>query len=137
MDINATFEAIRNELKPFNTEENEAPPKLLVAGEKDFLSLPYGRKRNSQFLISIKQFYEDERHLISKLLNELVIRTGKNPLAFYYDDENCLARVIEDFKDFYNMEIADNLIQRVGSSLQNDKSQFCLIIFVLESYYYR
>ena len=137
MGINATFETIRNELKPFNAEENEAPPKLLVAGQEDFLSFPYGRKRNSQFVISIKQFYEDERYLVNKLLDELVIRTGKNPLAFYYDDENCLSRVIEDFKDFYNMEIADNLIQRVGSTLQNDKSQFCLVIFVLESYYYR
>ena len=137
MGINSTFETIRNELKPFNAEENEAPPKLLVAGEEDFLSFPYGRKRNSQFVISIKQFYEDERYLVNKLLDELVIRTGKNPLAFYYDDENCLSRVIEDFKDFYNMEIADNLIQRVGSTLQNDKSQFCLVIFVLESYYYR
>ena len=137
MGINATFETIRNELKPFNAEENEAPPKLLVAGQEDFLSFPYGKKRNSQFVISIKQFYEDERYLVNKLLDELVIRTGKNPLAFYYDDENCLSRVIEDFKDFYNMEIADNLIQRVGSTLQNDKSQFCLVIFVLESYYYR
>ena len=137
MGINSTFETIRNELKPFNAEENEAPPKLLVAGQEDFLSFPYGKKRNSQFVISIKQFYEDERYLVNKLLDELVIRTGKNPLAFYYDDENCLSRVIEDFKDFYNMEIADNLIQRVGSTLQNDKSQFCLVIFVLESYYYR
>ena len=112
-------------------------PNFLWPVKKIFLSFPYGKKRNSQFVISIKQFYEDERYLVNKLLDELVIRTGKNPLAFYYDDENCLSRVIEDFKDFYNMEIADNLIQRVGSTLQNDKSQFCLVIFVLESYYYR
>jgi hypothetical protein len=137
MDINATFEDIRKELKPFNADENEAPPKLLVAGEKDILEFLYQRKRNSQFLICIKQFNESEHYLVGKLLDELTIRTGKKPLAFYYNDENALITVIEDFKDYYNMELGDNLIQKISSSVQDDKSQFCMIIFVLESWYYR
>lgn len=135
--MNESFEAIRKELKPFNAEENEAPPKILVAGEKEFLELPYQRKRNSQFLIGVKQFYEPESHLISKCLDELMIKTGKKPLAFYYDDEETLKTVIDDFKDYYNLSIGNNVIQRISPSLYNEKCQFCMIIFALESYYYR
>lgn len=135
--MNESFEAIRKELKPFNAEENEAPPKILVAGEKEVLELPYQRKRNSQFLMSVKQFYEPERHLINKYLDELLIKSGKKPLAFYYDDEGILKTVIEDFKDYYNLSIGDHVIQRISPSLHHDKCQFCMIIYILESYYYR
>jgi len=135
--MNAGFEAIRKELKQFNAEENEAPPKLLVAGEKDFLVLDHKRKTNSQFIICIKQFFEIERPIISKLLDDLTIKTGKRPLVFFYDDENVIRAVIEDFKDYYNMAISDNVFQRIGAAEQNDKCQFCMIIYVLESYYYR
>jgi hypothetical protein len=30
--MNATFETIRRELKKYNAEDNEAPPKLVVGG---------------------------------------------------------------------------------------------------------
>ena len=114
--MNAGFETIRKELKQFNAEENEAPPKILIAGEKDFLNLGHKRKTNSQFIICVKQFYEIERAIVSKLLDDLTIKTGKKPLVFFYDDENIIRTVIEDFKDYYNTAISDYVFQRIGSA---------------------
>ena len=52
--MNATFETIRGELKKYNAEDNEAPPKLLVAGKNAFLDIEHKRKRDSQFVIGVK-----------------------------------------------------------------------------------
>ena len=135
--MNASFETIRKDLKLYNAEENEAPPKILLAGEQDFLNLSHERKRNTQFIICIKQFYEPERPAVAKLIDDLTTRTGKHPLSFFYDDENAIKTVIEDFKDYYNMQISDSVFQKISPSVQNDKCQFCMIIYILESWYYR
>ena len=135
--MNPNFETIRKDLKRFNAEENEAPPKLLLAGADDFFSLGHERKTNTQFIMCIKRFYEPQRPLVAKLIDDLTTRAGKKALVFYYDDENAIKTVLEDFKDYYNTGISDNIFQNIGPSIQNDKCQFCMIIYILESYYYR
>ena len=133
--MNATIETVRKELKKYNAEDNEAPIKLLVAGENDFLNTAHKRKRNSQFIIGVKEFFEAEKFLVENLLDDLEIRAGKRPLAFLYDEREAIDTVIKDFEDYYNLPLG-NVFQRIGSSTSESSLQFYLIIAVLEIYYY-
>jgi len=77
--MNATFETIRQELKKYNAEDNEAPAKLVVAGKNVFLEIDHKRKRNSQFIIGVKEFVESEKFLVEKMLDDLEIKSGRSP----------------------------------------------------------
>jgi len=135
--MNATFETVRKELKKYNAEDNEAPTKLLVADRNDFLNIEHKRKRNSQFIIGVKEFFESEKFLIERLLDELETKSGRRPLAFPYDEREAIETVIKDFEDYYNMPLGNDVFQRIGSSTGQGEPQFYLIIFVLEIYYYK
>jgi hypothetical protein len=134
--MNASFETVRKELKNHNAEDNEAPPKLVVAGKNDFLDTKDKRRRNSQFIIGVKEFPESEKFLIEKMLDDLEMRSGQKPLAFLYDEREAVENVIKDFEDYYNMPLHKDLFQRIGSSTAQEKLQFYLIIVILELYYY-
>ena len=43
--MNATFETIRRELKKYNAEDNEAPPKLVVANKNAFFRYRAQKKK--------------------------------------------------------------------------------------------
>ena len=134
--MNATFETIRQELKKYNAEDNEAPPKLLVAGKNSFLDIELKRKRNSQFIIGVKEFRESEKSLIERMIDDLEMRSGKRPLAFLYDEREAIETVIKDFEDYYNTPLGNDLFQKIESSTGEGVVQFYLIIVVLEIYYY-
>ena len=134
--MNDSFETIRKELKKYNAEDNEAPVKLLVAGINDFLDIKYRRRRNSQFIIGVKEFFKSEEFLIEKLLNDLELKSGQTPLAFHYNEREALETVINDFEDYYNMPLDKEVFQKIGSHPGQGELQYYLIIVVLESYYF-
>jgi hypothetical protein len=134
--MNATFETIRRELKKYNAEDNEAPPKLVVAGKNFFLDIEHKRKRNSQFIIGVKEFFASEKILIERMIDDLEMRSGKRPLAFLYDEREVIETVIQDFEDYYNTTFSHDLFQKNEPSTGVGEVQFYLIIVVLEIYYY-
>lgn len=134
--MNATFETIRRELKKYNAEDNEAPPKLVVAGKNSFLDIEHKRKRDSQFIIGVKEFLEPEKVLIERMIDDLEMRSGKRPLAFLYDEREAIETVIKDFEDYYNRPLGKDIIQRFGSSTVQDNLQYYLIIVAVEMNYY-
>ena len=134
--MNATFETIRQELKKYNAEDNEAPPKLVVAGKNFFLDIEHNRKRDSQFIIGVKEFSAPEKIFIERMIDDLEMRTGKRPLTFLYDEREVVETVIKDFEDYYNTTLSHDLFQKIESSTGEGEVQFYLIIVVLEIYYY-
>ena len=81
--MNATFETVRKELKKYNAEENESPPKLVLSGKGDFLDIQSKRKTNSQFIIGVKEFHRSEDFLMEEMLDDLELKTGRKPIAFF------------------------------------------------------
>ena len=134
--MNATFETIRRELKKYNAEDNEAPPKLVVAGKNFFLDIEHKRKRDSQFIIGVKEFFASEKKFIERMIDDLEMRSGKRPLAFLYDEREMIETVIRDFEDYYNTTLSHDLFEKIESSTKEGEVQFYLIIVVLEIYYY-
>ena len=134
--MNATFETIRRELKKYNAEDNEAPPKLVVAGKNFFLDIERKRKRDSQFIIGVKEFFASEKILIERMIDDLEMRSGKRPLAFLYDEREAIETVIKDFEDYYNTTLSHDLFQKIEPSTGVGEVQFYLIIVVMEIYYY-
>jgi predicted DNA-binding protein len=134
--MNATFETIRQELKKYNAEDNEAPPKLVVAGKNAFLDIEHKRKKDSQFIIGVKEFFAAEKFFIEKMLDDLEIRSGIRPLAFLYDEREAIETVIKDFEDYYNTTLSHDLFQKIKPSMGEGEVKFYLIIVVLEIYYY-
>ena len=133
---NLSFERVRKELKKYNVEENEAPHKLIIAGEKDFLNIEHKRKTSSQFIIGVREFHASERSLIDQAMEDLEIRSGRRPLTFFYDKKENIETVIKDFEDYYNMPLGNDLFQRIGVSHGETELQFCLILVVVENFYY-
>ena len=133
--MNATFETIRRELKKYNAEDNEAPPKL-VAGKNFFLDIEHKRKRDSQFIIGVKEFFASEKFLIERMIDDLEKRSGTRPLTFLYDEREVIETVIKDFEDYYNTTLSNDLFQKIEPSSGEGEVQFYLIIVVLEIYYY-
>lgn len=134
--MNATFETIRKELKKYNAEDNDAPPKIVVADKNDFLNIEHKRKRNSQFIIAVKEFFDSDKHIVARMLDDLEMRTGQRPLAFQYDNKEAVETAISDFEDYYNRPLGKNIFQKIGSSTKPGDLQYFLIIVVLESFYY-
>ena len=134
--MNATFETIRRELKKYNAEDNETPPKLVVAGKNAFLDIEHKRKRASQFIIGVKEFFESEKFFIERMIDDLEMRSGKRPLTFLYDNREVIDTVIKDFEDYYNTTFSHDLFQKLEPSTGEGEVQFYLIIVVLEIYYY-
>jgi len=134
--MNATFETIRRELKKYNAEDNEAPPKLVVAGKNFFLDIEHKRKRDSQFIVGVKEFFASEKIFIERMIDDLEMRTGKRPLTFLYDEREVIETVIKDFEDYYNTTLSQDLFQKIEPSTGEGEVQFYLIIVVLEIYYY-
>jgi hypothetical protein len=134
--INPSFERVRKELKIYNVGDNEAPHKLIIAGEGDFLNIEHKRKTNSQFIIGVREFGASEKPLLDRLLEDLEIRSGRRPLAFFYDKKEIIETVIKDFEDYYNMPLTNNLFKRIGASPGLTEIQYCLIIVVVENFYY-
>ena len=134
--MNATFETIRRELKKYNAEDNEPPPKLVVAGKNSFLDIEHKRKRDSQFIIGVKEFFASEKIFIERMIDDLEMRTGKRPLTFLYDEREVIETVIKDFEDYYNTTLSHGLFEKMESSTKEGEVQFYLIIVVLEIYYY-
>ena len=135
--MNDSFETIRKELKKYNAEDNEAPVKLLVAGANDFLEIKHKRRRNSQFIIGVKEFFESEVFLIERLLHDLELKTGRTPLAFHYNERDVIETVINDFEDYYNLPLDKEIFQKMGSPAGPGTRQYFLIIVVLETDYYK
>src|SRR5262245_46032848 len=135
--MNENFETIRKDLKKYNAEENSVPPKLVKAGKYDFLDIEHKRAGNSQFIIGIREYGAAEEFLIQKMLNDIEIRSGRKPLAFYYDDRHILDGVIDDFKDYYNMTLNSDVFEKVGDVTGSDQSKYVLAIVVAELYYYK
>jgi hypothetical protein len=113
--MNATFETIRRELKKYNAEDNEAPPKLVVAGKNFFLDIEHNRKRDSQFIVGVKEFFASEKIFIERMIDDLEMRTGKRPLTFLYDEREVIETVIKDFEDYYNTTLSHDLFQKIES----------------------
>ena len=134
--MNASFETVRRELKKYNAEDNEVPPKLVVAGKNIFLDIEHKRKRNSQFIIGVKEFFESEKFFIERMLDDLELQSGGMPLAFLYDEREAIENVIKDFEDYYNMPLGKDVFQSIGSSGASGELRFYLIIVVIELYYY-
>ena len=134
--MNATFETIRKDLKKYNAEDNDAPPKLVVAGSNDFLDVEHKKIRNSQFIIAVKEFFNPDKPLVETMLSELEIRSGRRPLAFFYNSKEAIETVINDFQDYYNKPLGDDVFQKVGSSADDGELQYYLVIVVAETYYY-
>lgn len=135
--MNDSFETIRKELKKYNAEDNEAPVKLLVAGKTHFLELKHKSRRNSQFIIGVKEVFESEDFLVDRLLHDLELQSGRTPLAFNYNEREVIETVINDFEDYYNMPLDKDLFQKIGSPAGQGKLQYHLIIVVLETYYFK
>jgi predicted DNA-binding protein len=134
--MNATFETIRRELKKHNAEDNEAPPKLVVAGKNAFLDIEHKRKRDSQFIIGVKEFFPAEKFFIERMIDDLEMSSGKRPLTFLYDEREAIETVIKDFEDYYNTTLSHDLFQKIEPSTGEGEVQFYLIIVVMEIYYY-
>ena len=134
--MNATFETIRRELKKYNAEDNEAPPKLVVAGKNFFLDIERKRKRDSQFIIGVKEFFPAEKFFIERMIEDLEMSSGKRPLAFLYDEREAIETVIKDFEDYYNTTLSHDLFQKIEPSTGEGEVRFYLIIVVMEIYYY-
>ena len=134
--MNATFETIRRELKNHNAEDNEAPPKLVVAGKNAFLDIEHKRKRDSQFIIGVKEFFPAEKFFIERMIEDLEMSSGKRPLAFLYDEREAIETVIKDFEDYYNTTLSHDLFQKIEPSTGEGEVRFYLIIVVMEIYYY-
>jgi hypothetical protein len=134
--MNATFETIRRELKKHNAEDNEAPPKLVVAGKNAFLDIEHKRKRDSQFIIGVKEFFPAEKFFIERMIDDLEISSGKRTLTFLYDEREVIETVIKDFEDYYNTTLSYDLFQKIEPSTGEGEVQFYLIIVVMEIYYY-
>ena len=134
--MNATFETIRRELKKYNAEDNEAPPKLVVAGKNAFLDIEHKRKRDGQFIIGVKEFFSSEKFFIEKMIDDLEMRSGKRPLTFLYDKRELIETVIKDFEDYYNTTLSHDLFQKIEPTTGEGEVQFYLIIVVMEIYYY-
>ena len=134
--MNATFETIRRELKKHNAEDNEAPPKLVVAGKNAFLDIEHKRKRDSQFIIGVKEFFPAEKFFIERMIDDLEMSSGKRPLTFLYDEREAIETVIKDFEDYYNTTLSHDLFQKIEPSIVEGEVQFYLIIVVMEIYYY-
>ena len=134
--MNATFETIRRELKKYNAEDNEAPPKLVVAGKNFFLDIEHKRKRDSQFIIGVKEFFASEKNLIERMIDDLEMRSGKRPLTFLYDEREVIETVIKDFEDYYNTTLSHDLFQKIETSTGKGEVQFYLIIVAQEIFYY-
>lgn len=134
--MNDSFETIRKELKKHNAEDNEAPVKLLVAGINDFLEIKHKRRRNSQLIIGVKEFFKSEEFLIERLLHDLELKSGQTPLAFHYNEREAIETVINDFEDYYNMPLDKEVFQKLGSPAGEGELQYYLIIVVLETYYF-
>jgi hypothetical protein len=135
--MNDSFETIRKELKKHNAEDNEAPVKLLVAGINDFLEVKHKRRKNSQFIIGVKEFYESDLFLIQRLLDDLELKSGRTPLAFHYNEREAIDTVINDFEDYYNLPLDRDIFQKIGSPLGQGKLHYYLIIVVVETDYYK
>lgn len=135
--MNATFETVRKQLKNYNAEDNEAPIKLLVAGINDFFEVKHTRRRNSQFIIGVKEFFESEKFLIERLLHDLELKSGRAPLAFHYNQREAIETVINDFEDYYNLPLDKNVFQKIGSPMGLGLVQYYLIIVILETDYYQ
>ncbi len=134
--MNATFETIRRELKKHNAEDNEAPPKLVVAGKNAFLDIEHKRKRDSQFIIGVKEFFPAEKFFIERMIEDLEMSSGKRPLVFLYDEREVIETVIKDFEDYYNTTLSHDLFQKIEPSTGEGEVRFYLIIVVMEIYYY-
>ncbi len=134
--MNATFETIRKDLKNYNAEDNDAPPKIVVAGRNDFLDAGHKRTRNSQFIIAVKEFFEADKPIVETMLNDLERRSGRRPLVFFYDSKEAVETVISDFEDYYNRPLGKDVFQKIGSSEARGTLQYYLIIVVVETYYY-
>ena len=134
--MNATFETIRRELKKYNAEDNEAPPKLVVANKNAFLDIEHKRKRNSQFIMGVKEFFAAERFLVERMIDDLERSSGQRPLAFLYDEREAIETVIKDFEDYYNTTLSRDLFQKIEPTVEEGGIQFYLIIVVMEIYYY-
>jgi hypothetical protein len=134
--MNATFETIRKELKKYNAEDNEAPPKIVVAGSNDFLDIESKKRRNSQFILGVKEFPESEKFMVEKILDDLETRSGRRPLAFLYNEKESIESVIKDFEDYYNRPLGNEVFQKISSFKGQGGLQYYLIIAVIESYYY-
>jgi len=134
--MNATFETIRQELKKYNAEDNHAPAKLVVADKNSFLDIEHKRKRDSQFIIGVKEFFESEKFFVEKMIDDLATTTGKRPLAFLYNEREEIESVIKDFEDYYNTTLSKDLFQKIELSMKEGNIQFYLIIVVYEIYYY-
>lgn len=134
--MNESFETIRKELKKFNAEDNQPPPKLIVADKNDPGSFEDKRKKISQFIISVKEFGRSEQHLLDELIKDIETRHGKKSLAFSYDDKEIIKTVIEDFEDYYNVRLGKNLYHKIGAMSTTDDPNFCLVIIIIEIEYY-
>ena len=134
--MNATFETIRKDLKKYNAEDNDAPPKLVVAGRNDFLDVEHKRKRSSQFIIAVKEFFEPDKPIVETMLNDLESRSGRRPLAFFYNSKEAIETVINDFEDYYNRPLGNDVFQRIRSSTGQGDLQYYLIIVAVETYFY-
>ena len=134
--MNATFETIRKDLKKYNAEDNDAPPKLIVAGKNDFLDVTHKKMRNSQFIIAVKEFFEPDRSIVESMLDALEKRSGRRPLAFFYNSKEAIETVISDFEDYYNRPLGNDVFQKIGSSVGQEDLQYYLIIVAIETYYY-
>lgn len=135
--MNDSFETIRKELKKYNAEDNEAPVKLLVAGTNDFLEIKHKGRRNSQFILGVKEIFESEVFLIERLLHDLELKSGRTPLVFHYNEREAIDTVINDFEDYYNMPLEKEIFQHIGSSAGQGTLQYYLIIVVLETPYFK
>ena len=134
--MNATFETIRRELKKYNAEDNEAPPKLVVANKNAFLDIGHKRKRDSQFIMGVREFFAADKFLVERMIDDLARSSGKRPLAFLYDEREVIETVIKDFEDYYNTTLSPDLFQKIEPSMGEGEVRFYLIIVVMEIYYY-
>lgn len=134
--MNESFEAIRKELKKYNAEENEVPPKILVAGKDDLLHIDYKRKQNSQFIITVKEFSSSQKYLIENMLESISSGSDCPLLVFFFDNKKSIETVIEDFRDYYNMHIGADIFHTI-SSIKDEAVHFCLIIMIVENSYYK
>lgn len=130
-----SFEQIRETLKKYNFEENAAPPKLVVAG-KNFLDIEHKKRPLSQFIVGVKEYYASEQFFLDQFLDQLALDTRRRPLSFTYEDKSKLETVIADFEDYFDVKLGSNLYQRLKASTGNGDLRYCLIIVIIESYYF-
>ena len=134
--MNDSFETIRNLLKQYHVEDNDTPPKLIIAGNKHFLDIEHKRKPYSQFVIGVREFIESEKSQIERLLDDITMRSKQRTLSFLYTEKGVLKTVIKDFEDYYNITFDEDLFKRSKSFTTPGEVRFYLIIVILENYYY-